>query len=85
LTQPSSSESLAAFAADLDFRNLPRAVIAGLERHLLDTIGVALASSPMPFARSALDAVGKLSDLATRSDRGLTRPRRALEATRSAD
>ncbi len=61
MTRPSSSETLAAFAADLNFRNLPRPVVAALERHLLDTIGVALASSTMPFAQAAVDAVGRLS------------------------
>lgn len=51
-----ASEALAAFAARLRFRDLPEPVLSKAKRHLLDLVGVALASSSMPFARMALDA-----------------------------
>lgn len=51
------SESLGAFAARLHGADLPAPVVAQAKLHLLDTIGVALASSSMPFARVTLDAL----------------------------
>jgi 2-methylcitrate dehydratase PrpD len=54
---PTASEALAAFAAQVRYGDLPAAVIAKIKLHLLDLLGVALASSTMPFGRAALEAV----------------------------
>jgi 2-methylcitrate dehydratase PrpD len=58
---PTASEVLCAFAAQLRFADLPDAVIAKAKVHLLDTIGVALASSSLPFAGVTLEGVTRLS------------------------
>jgi 2-methylcitrate dehydratase PrpD len=50
---PSASETLAAFAADLRFEQLPAAVVAKTKLHLLDLLGVALAGAPMEFGKAA--------------------------------
>jgi 2-methylcitrate dehydratase PrpD len=50
---PSASETLAAFAADLRFVQLPVAVVSKAKQHLLDLLGVALAGAPMEFGRAA--------------------------------
>jgi 2-methylcitrate dehydratase PrpD len=55
-----ASEALAAVAARLRYRDVPAQVSTKAKRHLLDLIGVALASSTMPFARQALDAAIQL-------------------------
>jgi 2-methylcitrate dehydratase PrpD len=57
---PSASETLAEFAAALRYEDLPAPVTAAAKRHLLDVIGVALASSPMPFARMVVQAATAL-------------------------
>lgn len=57
---PSASEALAEFAAGLRVEDIPTAVRAAAKRHLLDVVGVALASSPMPFGRMALQAATAL-------------------------
>src|SRR5262245_21095609 len=57
---PSASETLAEFAAGLRVEDIPIAVLAAAKRHLLDVVGVALASSPLPFARMALQAATAL-------------------------
>ena len=54
---PSASETLAAFAAAYRPADLPPTVIAATKRHLLDVIGVALASSTLPFAQAVRRAV----------------------------
>ena len=56
----SVSEALAAFATGLRRADLPDAVIAAAQRHLLDVVGVALASSVEPFAGMALRAASAL-------------------------
>jgi 2-methylcitrate dehydratase PrpD len=53
---PTASEVLGAFAAALRYRDLPADVCDKVRLHLLDVLGVALASSSLPFARSAFDA-----------------------------
>src|SRR4029450_2656371 len=57
---PSASEALAESAAGLRIEDIPTAVRAAAKRHLLDVVGVALASSPLPFARMALQAATAL-------------------------
>lgn len=56
----SASEALAEFAAGLRWADIPAPVVAAAKRHLLDVVGVALASSTMPFARMALQAATAL-------------------------
>jgi len=56
----SVSEALAAFATGLQRADLPEAVVAAAQRHLLDVIGVALASAAEPFADMALRAASAL-------------------------
>ena len=56
----SASQALAEFAAGLQSSDLPAPVAAAAKRHLLDVIGVALASSTMPFAHMALQAATAL-------------------------
>jgi 2-methylcitrate dehydratase PrpD len=53
---PSASEVLAEFGAGLRWSDIPAPVAAAAKRHLLDIVGVALASSTMPFASMALQA-----------------------------
>jgi 2-methylcitrate dehydratase PrpD len=52
---PTASEALADFAVGVRFGDLPAAVVDKAKCHLLDLIGVALASASMPFGRMALD------------------------------
>jgi len=56
----SASVALAEFAAAIRWSDIPAPVAAAAKRHLLDVIGVALASSTMPFARMALQAATAL-------------------------
>ena len=56
-----SSEALAEFAVGWRSSALPAPVVAAVRRHLLDVLGVALASSTMPFAQMALQAASALS------------------------
>ncbi len=51
-----ASEALADFAARLRWGDVQADVAAKVKRHLLDLLGVALASSPMPFAQMVLRA-----------------------------
>lgn len=44
------SQHLATFAYDLDFDSLPAPVVEKIKLHLLDSIGISLASSTMDFA-----------------------------------
>jgi 2-methylcitrate dehydratase PrpD len=53
---PTASEVLGAFAAARRFRDLPADVRDKVRLHLLDVLGVALASASLPFARTAFDA-----------------------------
>ena len=53
---PTASEALADFAAGVRFGDLPAPVVDKVKCNLLDVIGVALASSTMPFGRMMLDA-----------------------------
>jgi 2-methylcitrate dehydratase PrpD len=55
-----TSEALAEFAAGLRHEDVPPAAVAAAKRHLLDVLGVALASASMPFARMVLDATTQL-------------------------
>jgi len=55
--RPTASEVLGAFAAPLRYDDLPDAVIAKAKTHLVDVLGVALASASMPFARITLEAI----------------------------
>jgi 2-methylcitrate dehydratase PrpD len=50
------SQTLARFAADLQPRDLPAAVLGAVKRHLLDVCGVALAAAADPFAARAVAA-----------------------------
>lgn len=50
---PSASETLARFAAALEFERLPAAVVAKVKLHLLDVLGVALAGASMEFGTAA--------------------------------
>ena len=59
-TPPSASEALAEFGAGLRWADIPAPVAAAAKRHLLDVVGVALASSTMPFAGMALQAATAL-------------------------
>ncbi len=56
-----SSEILAEFASSLQPTDLPDRVVATVKRHLLDTLGVALASASMPFADKAMQAIEELA------------------------
>ncbi len=58
---PSASEALAAFAASLCYADIPAEVVEKTKRHLLDLLGVALASSTQSFARSAYTAAAAMS------------------------
>lgn len=52
-----ASETLAAFSSDLRFAALPADAVHAVKRHLLDTIGVALAASANGVAHPIVDAV----------------------------
>lgn len=54
---PTASAVLAAFAEQLRYEDIPEAVLAKAKLHLLDVLGVALASASLPFAQVALDGV----------------------------
>jgi 2-methylcitrate dehydratase PrpD len=56
----SLSETLAQFAVDLRPDAVPTSVLAAVQRHLLDVLGVAFAAAAQPFARQALDAATAL-------------------------
>lgn len=57
----SASQVLAEFGAGLRYPDLPAEVVGAVKRHLLDVVGVALASSPMPFAHMVVQAATALS------------------------
>jgi 2-methylcitrate dehydratase PrpD len=56
----SASEVLADVVARLRPADVPDSVVATIDRHLLDTLGVALAASTLPFAPMALRAAAAL-------------------------
>jgi 2-methylcitrate dehydratase PrpD len=56
----SISEQLAAFVADADVSAIPAPVVRRAKLHLLDTLGVALASSGMDFGRAICAAAREL-------------------------
>jgi 2-methylcitrate dehydratase PrpD len=58
--ESTASQTLASFATGLRWQELPPEVIAAAKRHLLDALGVALASSTMPFADKAFSAIDEL-------------------------
>jgi 2-methylcitrate dehydratase PrpD len=53
------SEALAAFAASLKYADLPDEVLSKVKLHLLDLVGVALASSTMPFGKAVFSALAE--------------------------
>jgi 2-methylcitrate dehydratase PrpD len=55
------SQALAAFAASLALEDVPNDTLARARLHVLDGLGLALASRAHPFADSALAAVAELS------------------------
>ena len=69
---PTTSEVIASFAAELSYSDLPGAVVEKAKLHLLDLLGVALASSTMPFARVALAAAKTLDTSSSGSPAGTT-------------
>ena len=66
-TQPSRgqeagpSASLAGFAAGLAFEAIPQAALDTARMHILDALGIAVASTTFPFAGPTLAAVEALS------------------------
>ena len=55
------SQALAAFAADTRYVDIPQAVLERARIHILDGVGLALASTTFPFAGPTLAAVRDLS------------------------
>lgn len=62
VTRTAPSGSLAEFAVSLKIDDVPGAVLDRARLHILDGLGLALASRAHPFADSALAAVADLSD-----------------------
>ncbi len=58
---PTASQTLAGFAADLQWNDLPADVVTKVKQHLLDTVGVAIAGSATPFAANVTAAVQPLA------------------------
>jgi len=54
------SETLAAFAHELTFDTLPDEVVEKVKLHLIDTVGIGLASTKMEFAGPVYKAAGEL-------------------------
>ena len=59
--EPAIAETLAAFAADLRFEDVPAEVIARAKLHILDTLGTGLAAAACDFAKPSLAGVQALS------------------------
>ena len=59
--EPTIAETLAQFAADLRFEDVPGEVIARAKLHILDTLGTALAGASFDFAEPSLAGVQALS------------------------
>jgi 2-methylcitrate dehydratase PrpD len=51
------AERLASFAKDLRFADIPSDLVTDISLHALDTIGVCLASTPLPYARAVAEFV----------------------------
>ena len=51
------AERLASFAKDLRFADIPGELVSDISLHALDTIGVCLASTPLPYARAVAEFV----------------------------
>ena len=58
----SEAEAIADFALDLDLDSVPPAVVDLAREHLLDAIGIALASSTWDFGRAVLRGAGELGE-----------------------
>ncbi len=56
------AEAIADFVLELDLDHVPTPVIELAKEHLLDALGVALASSTWDFGRAVLDGVGELGE-----------------------
>jgi 2-methylcitrate dehydratase PrpD len=59
-SQLTIAETLAEFVAGLDYASIPAAIRAQAKLHLLDSVGVALASSGFDFARKAFAGLAAL-------------------------
>lgn len=53
------AEQLGDFTANLEFHDIPGSLIESIKLHLLDTIGVCLACSTMPYAQILTDIIGE--------------------------
>lgn len=51
------AEQLAKFVAALHFDDIPAEVIGRVKLHLLDTLGIGLAASPLEYARLIVETV----------------------------
>lgn len=60
--KPSISETIANFAADLSYRDLPGHVVERSKLFILDCIGIAFASTRFEFSRTALSALTAFGD-----------------------
>ena len=61
LFKPGGSSALAEFAADLSFSAIPDVVLERARLHILDGLGLALASGKHPFAAAAIAAAQELA------------------------
>lgn len=61
-TTPTDSERIAAFALQLDFDAIPSEVQILAKEHLLDVLGIALASSRFEFGRIAIEGARALGN-----------------------
>ena len=59
-TSPTLSEKLARFALGLSYEQIPAAVVARAKHLILDSVGIALASTKYPFAAVSLAAMEEL-------------------------
>ena len=59
-SSPTIAETLAAFVAGLDYASIPAAIRAKATLHLLDSVGVALASASFDFAHKACAGLAAL-------------------------
>ncbi|MCO6383052.1 MmgE/PrpD family protein [Oceanicola sp. 502str15] len=60
-TSPGPSHALAGFAHGLRFDDIPAPVLERARIHILDALGIGLASTTFPFSRATLTAVEALS------------------------
>lgn len=59
------SHQLALFSDGLSLGNVPAAVVERAKLHILDCLGIALASTTFEFAQRAATAIGGLAGMAT--------------------